>query len=88
MGTALLPEIDEGVINGDIEMPVGTRLDITYKAARQTEGTILRDVPEHRRMFFRSGSHWRRGGRRGSRSTSRGMILSRERLLLRRLYIG
>jgi HAE1 family hydrophobic/amphiphilic exporter-1 len=62
VGTALLPEIDEGVINGVIEMPVGTRLDITYKATREVEGTILRDVPENRRMFSRSGSHWRRGG--------------------------
>jgi len=62
VGTALLPEIDEGVINGDIEMPVGTRLDITSKVTREVEETILRDVPEMRRMFSRSGSHWRRGG--------------------------
>ncbi|MBW2001728.1 MAG: efflux RND transporter permease subunit, partial [Deltaproteobacteria bacterium] len=62
VGTALLPEIDEGVINGNIEMPVGTRLDITSKVTREVEETILRDVPENRRMFSRSGSHWRRGG--------------------------
>jgi HAE1 family hydrophobic/amphiphilic exporter-1 len=62
VGTALLPEIDEGVINGDIEMPVGTRLDITDQVTKEVEGTILRDVPENQRMFSRSGSHWRRGG--------------------------
>jgi HAE1 family hydrophobic/amphiphilic exporter-1 len=62
VGTSLLPEIDEAVINGDIEMPVGTRIDITYEASRKVEGTILRDVPENQRMFSRSGSHWRRGG--------------------------
>ncbi len=62
VGTALLPEIDEGVIDGDIEMPVGTRLDITNKVTEEVEGTVLRDVPENQRMFSRSGSHWRRGG--------------------------
>jgi HAE1 family hydrophobic/amphiphilic exporter-1 len=62
VGTALLPEIDEGVLNGEIEMPVGTRLDITDGVTRQVEGTLIQDVPELKRMFARSGSHWRRGG--------------------------
>ncbi|MGM0381955.1 MAG: efflux RND transporter permease subunit [Thermodesulfobacteriota bacterium] len=62
VGTELLPEIDEGVINGEIEMPVGTRLDITSHVTGKVEETILRDIPETQRMFSRSGSHWRRGG--------------------------
>jgi len=62
VGTELLPEIDEGVISGDIEMPVGTRLDITSAVTSEVEETILGDVPETERMFSRSGSHWRRGG--------------------------
>jgi len=62
VGTELLPDIDEGVINGDIEMPVGTRLDITSQVAGNVEEVVLRDVPEIQRMFSRSGSHWRRGG--------------------------
>jgi len=62
VGTQLLPEIDEGVINGDIEMPVGTRLDITSHVTKEVEEAILRDIPETQRMFSRSGSHWRRGG--------------------------
>jgi HAE1 family hydrophobic/amphiphilic exporter-1 len=62
VGTELLPEIDEGIINGYIEMPVGTRFDITDQVTKEVEQTLFRDVPEMKRMFARSGSHWRRGG--------------------------
>ncbi len=62
VGTELLPEIDEGNINGSIEMPVGTRLDITDRVTREVEETLLRDVPEMKRMFARIGGSWRRGG--------------------------
>ena len=62
VGTELLPEIDEGVINGVIEMPVGTRLDITDSITSEAEKIILSDVPEMEGMFARSGTHWRRGG--------------------------
>jgi HAE1 family hydrophobic/amphiphilic exporter-1 len=62
VGSELLPELDEGIINGDIEMPVGTRLDITDGVTREVEELIFRDVPEMRSMFARSGTHWRRGG--------------------------
>jgi len=62
VGTELLPEIDEGNINGSIEMPVGTRLDITDRVSREVEETLLRDVPEMKRMFARIGGSWRRGG--------------------------
>jgi len=62
VGTELFPDIDEGIINGAIEMPVGTRLEITDQATREVEETLFRDVPELKGMFARSGSHWRRGG--------------------------
>jgi HAE1 family hydrophobic/amphiphilic exporter-1 len=62
VGTELLPELDEGIINGDVEMPVGTRLDITDGVTGEVEEVILHDVPEMRSMFARSGTHWRRGG--------------------------
>ena len=62
VGTELLPEIDEGIINGVIEMPVGTRLDLTDRVTREVEETILLNVPEMRGMFARTGTHWRRGG--------------------------
>jgi HAE1 family hydrophobic/amphiphilic exporter-1 len=62
VGTELLPELDEGIINGTVEMPVGTQLDITDRVTSEVEEVILRDVPEARSMFARSGTHWRRGG--------------------------
>jgi len=62
VGTELLPKIDEGVINGEIEMPVGTRLDITSRVTGEMEAAVLRNVPETQRMFSRSGSHPSRGG--------------------------
>ena len=62
VGTELLPEIDEGIVNGVIEMPVGTRLDITDSITSKAERIILSDVPELEGMFALSGTHWRRGG--------------------------
>ena len=62
VGTELFPDIDEGIIDGTIEMPVGTRLGITDQVTREVEGRLFRDVPELKGMFARSGSHWRRGG--------------------------
>jgi hydrophobic/amphiphilic exporter-1 (mainly G- bacteria), HAE1 family len=62
VGTELFPDIDEGVVNGELEMPVGTRLDITSQVVGDIETTILQHVPEYQRMFSRAGSHWRRGG--------------------------
>jgi HAE1 family hydrophobic/amphiphilic exporter-1 len=62
VGTELFPEIDEGVVDGAIEMPVGTRLEITDQVTREVENRINRNVPEMEGMFARSGSHWRRGG--------------------------
>jgi HAE1 family hydrophobic/amphiphilic exporter-1 len=62
VGTELLPEIDEGIINGVIEMPVGTRLDITDGVTKEVEETILQDVPELKAIFARSGAHHRGGG--------------------------
>jgi HAE1 family hydrophobic/amphiphilic exporter-1 len=43
-------------------MPVGTRLDLTNRVTREVEQTLLRDVPEMKGMFARSGTHWHRGG--------------------------
>ena len=62
VGTELLPEIDEGIINGVIEMPVGTRLNITDGVTKEVEETILHDVHELKAIFSRSGAHHRGGG--------------------------
>jgi HAE1 family hydrophobic/amphiphilic exporter-1 len=62
VGTELFPEIDEGLVDGAIEMPVGTRLEITDQVTREVEDIVNSNVPELEGMFARSGSHWRRGG--------------------------
>jgi HAE1 family hydrophobic/amphiphilic exporter-1 len=62
VGTELLPDVDEGVINGSIEMPVGTRLDITDGVTSEVEDIIIEEVPEIQRMFSRSGASHRGGG--------------------------
>ena len=62
VGTELFPDIDEGIINGAIEMPVGTRLEITDQVTREVEKIINRNIPEVEGMFARSGGSWHRGG--------------------------
>ena len=62
VGTELFPEIDEGLVDGALEMPVGTRLEITDQVTREVEDILNSNVPELEGMFARSGSHWRRGG--------------------------
>jgi len=62
VGTELFPDIDEGIIDGAIEMPVGTRLEITDQVTREVERIINRNIPEVEGMFARSGGSWRRGG--------------------------
>jgi HAE1 family hydrophobic/amphiphilic exporter-1 len=62
VGAELFPEIDEGIIDGSIEMPVGTRLELTDQVTREVEGIINRNIPEVEGMFARTGGSWRRGG--------------------------
>lgn len=46
IGTELSPEIDQGEIIVEAEMPVGTNLWVTDSAVRQLEQIILDEVPE------------------------------------------
>jgi HAE1 family hydrophobic/amphiphilic exporter-1 len=62
VGAELFPEIDEGIIDGSIEMPVGTRLEITDRVTREVERIITGNIPEMEGMFARAGGSWRRGG--------------------------
>jgi HAE1 family hydrophobic/amphiphilic exporter-1 len=62
VGTELLPEVDEGGIDGSIEMPVGTRLNITDEVTGEVENILIAQVPEIQRMFSRSGASHRGGG--------------------------
>lgn len=46
IGTELSPEVDQGEIIVEAEMPVGTNLWVTDSAVRQLEKIILEEVPE------------------------------------------
>jgi HAE1 family hydrophobic/amphiphilic exporter-1 len=75
VGTEFFPQEDDGQIRITIEMPAGTNLDTTDRAARQVETIILSEVPETSAIQTQVGTGggggrsggWRRGalGQRG-----------------------
>ncbi|MCB9108443.1 MAG: efflux RND transporter permease subunit [Anaerolineales bacterium] len=46
VGTEFFPQQDDGQIRISIEMPAGTNLETTDRAARQVENYVVNDVPE------------------------------------------
>ncbi len=62
IGVELMPAADEGEVRVDLEMAVGTRLEIIDQATRTVEDIIRRDVPEMVSMLSRTGG----GGWHGS----------------------
>jgi HAE1 family hydrophobic/amphiphilic exporter-1 len=65
IGTEFMPEEDSGDLDITVEMPVGTRLEETDKIARLVEEIFVKDVPEARYIFSRSGQQ-SGGGRLGA----------------------
>jgi HAE1 family hydrophobic/amphiphilic exporter-1 len=55
VGVEFTPASEPGEFQITVEMPVGTRLDVTQRAVEQVEGIIERDVPERETMFARVG---------------------------------
>ncbi len=64
IGTEFIPAEDSGDINIIMEMPVGTRVEETNKAALQAEEIIAKEIPEMRDVFSRVGQS--SGGRFGA----------------------
>jgi len=64
IGTEFIPEEDTGDLNIQIDLPVGTRVEETYKIARQVEAIFKQDVPETEIIFYRVGQS--SGGRFGA----------------------
>jgi len=64
IGVELMPAADEGEVRVDLEMAVGTRLEVIDQAARTVEEVVRREVPEMVSMLSRvGGGGWRsRGG--------------------------
>ncbi len=62
IGVELMPAADESEVRVDLEMAVGTRLDILDKTTRQVEDIVNREVPELISVLTRIGG----GGYRSS----------------------
>ncbi len=50
IGTELLPEDDQSEVNVSIDMPVGTRIEVTEEAVRKIEALLPEAVPEMETM--------------------------------------
>ena len=71
LGTELMPEVDEGRISISVQLPVGTKFQVTDALVKKLEEEVQESVPELRTMRTRSG-----GGRgwRGASSSHAGNI--------------
>ncbi|MBI2823022.1 MAG: efflux RND transporter permease subunit [Acidobacteria bacterium] len=56
IGFELQPETDEGVVRTSLELPVGSRLEVTDAVTRRVEEIIQRDVPEAASLLTEVGS--------------------------------
>ena len=63
IGVELMPAADEGEVRANLEMAVGTRLEIIDQATLTVERIIRQEVPEMTSMFSRvGGGGWRSSG--------------------------
>jgi HAE1 family hydrophobic/amphiphilic exporter-1 len=64
IGSELLPEGDESEVRVDVELPTGTRLEITDAAIRRLEQIAVDQIPELRAMqtTVGSGGNWSSSG--------------------------
>jgi HAE1 family hydrophobic/amphiphilic exporter-1 len=62
LGSELLPSVDEGMMYIRLEMPVGTRMDITDRVLADIEQTVYETAPDVQAMFARTGLMFQGGG--------------------------
>jgi hydrophobic/amphiphilic exporter-1 (mainly G- bacteria), HAE1 family len=55
IGYELMPETDEGEVRINLEMPTGTRIEVTDEMARRIEDIIAREVPESEHILSETG---------------------------------
>jgi HAE1 family hydrophobic/amphiphilic exporter-1 len=70
----LLPQTDEGEVQVDIELPIGTRIERTDAALREVEDRIRKAVPEAVMLITSGGGGGFGGGPMGGGSTHRGSV--------------
>jgi HAE1 family hydrophobic/amphiphilic exporter-1 len=62
LGSELLPSVDEGMMYIRLQMPVGTRHEVTDAILADIEHAVSQTVPDVQAMFARSGLSFRGGG--------------------------
>lgn len=73
IGFELQPETDEGEVRVSLELPEGTRLEVTDAVARQAEEIVRRMVPEVQNLLTEVGSA---GGWRAANTNTASLRLS------------
>lgn len=71
IGSELMPKTDEGEVRIDLEMAVGTRLELTDAAIREVERIVRREVPEAKAILTSVGGG---GGGWGASGTNIGDV--------------
>jgi len=56
IGREFIPRVDQGQFIVNVEMPIGTRLSITSKMAKQVEKVVKENVPELKDTFTQIGA--------------------------------
>ena len=69
VGTELLPQTDEGQVNVNAQLPIGTRMEITEAVMYRLEDMIKQSVPETTTIVTNGGGF---GGFGGGGNTNRG----------------
>jgi HAE1 family hydrophobic/amphiphilic exporter-1 len=62
LGSELLPSVDEGMMYINLDMPIGTRLDITDRVMDDVARVVQETAPDVQAMFTRAGLRPRGGG--------------------------
>ncbi len=62
LGSELLPSVDEGMMYIRLNLPVGTRLDVTDRILADMEQTVYETAPDVQAMFARAGLRFSGGG--------------------------
>ncbi len=66
IGVELLPETDEGEVNVNVELPAGSRLEVTDEVVQRMEDVITDNVPELQGLIVSVGNQGGGGPGRGA----------------------
>lgn len=64
IGVEMMPETDEGEVRVDLELPPGTRIEVTDELAKRIEAVVRREVPETEHILSEigGGGGWQSSG--------------------------